>query len=213
MPLLAALALAVIAVVAVAAKVRAFWLSERRARTVYPARDATALLSPARKLIQRPAALVRRFGVRPGQRVLELGPGPGYFTVETARLLGDAGFVVAADLQPGMIEALQRRLVPHDAARVRGIVADATRLPLASGSFDCVYLNAVLGEIPDPDAAARELRRVLRPGGVVAFSETVNDPDYVRQGELKRICFDAGLGFLDQRRQLLGYTMRFTRSR
>lgn len=204
-------AIAAAAIATAALVLRAFWLNERRARSVYPARDASALLHPARRLMQRPEKLAWQFGVRPGLRVLELGPGPGYFTRESARIVGAAGIVVAADLQPGMIAALRDNLAGDGPARVRGIVADATRLPLASGSFDCAYLNAVLGEIPAPGAAIRELRRVLRPGGVLAFSETVNDPDYVRQGELRRLCFDASLRYLDRRRQLLGYTMRFTR--
>ncbi len=143
--------------------------------------------------------------------MLELGPGPGYFTGEAARAVGDTGHVVAADLQPAMIAQLLRRLTPEAAARVRTAACDATRLPFSDAVFDAAFLITVLGEIPEPDRALAELARVVRRGGVVSFCEHLGDPDYVGEGTLRRLCSDAGLRLVDRRRQPLGYIMRFTR--
>jgi ubiquinone/menaquinone biosynthesis C-methylase UbiE len=188
------------------------WLRERRARLVFPASQANALLNPLRRLIQDPAKLIEECGVAPGERVLELGPGPGYFTPHAAAAAGPRGTIVCADLQPAMLERLRARL-PGDAAPiVRPVAADATRLPFADASFDRAFLVTVLGEIRDPARAVAELKRVLRPGGIVAVCETINDPDYVQERVLRRLCWDAGLAFLARRRRPLGYVATFARA-
>jgi ubiquinone/menaquinone biosynthesis C-methylase UbiE len=196
---------------AAALRLRAFWLREREAKTVFPAKDAPALLNPLRRVLQDPRAIVADAAIAPGERVLELGPGPGYFTLEAARAAGERGCVIAADLQQGMLSALRTRLQPPFDGRVRAVAADATRLPLVAGSIDRVFLSAVLGEVPDARAAVREIARVLRPGGTVTFCETLTDPDYMRQSDLRALCADAGLEVEAHRRGLLGYTLRFVR--
>lgn len=204
--------IAVVAGVAVAASlVRATraWRLERTAKTVFPARDAASLMNPLRRLKDPPGSMIAAFAVARGDRVLELGPGPGYFTREAARVVGDAGRVVALDLQPAMIGELTRRLPPDVVSRVRPVVGDAMRLPFADASFDRAYMVAVLGEIPDAAQTVAELRRILRPGGSVAFSETLSDPDFVREGELRHLAADAGLHVVERRQHLLGFTLRF----
>jgi len=187
------------------------WRRERSAKSVFPAANASALLNPARRLIQRPDQTVAEFGIRSGDRVLELGPGPGYCTSHAARVVAPEGRVVAADLQPAMLGELRSRLSPETLPNVRLLAADATRSPFRDGAFDAAFLVAVLGEVPDPARAIAELRRVLRPGGVVSFCETFNDPDYVREGTLRELCWSAGLRVVERRRKLLGYVMRCQR--
>jgi len=187
------------------------WRRERRAHSVFPASQARSLLHPARKLHQRPRPMMRAFAVSPGDCVLELGPGPGFFTAEAARAAGRAGRVVCIDLQAGMIRALREHLDADVLDVVRPLVGDATHLPLAGASVDRAFLVAVLGEVPDQRRALRELRRVLRPGGTVSFAETFADPDYVRVRALQAMARDAGLTFVDRRRQPLGYLARFRR--
>ena len=72
-------------------------------------------------------------------------------------------------------------------------------------------LVAVLGEVPDQQAAVHELARILRPGGAVSFVETFTDPDYVRLPVMRRMTAAAGLHEDRWRRQAIGYTARFTR--
>jgi ubiquinone/menaquinone biosynthesis C-methylase UbiE len=187
------------------------WRRERNAKSVFPAANAPALLNPMRRLIQRPEQTMADFGIRAGDRVLELGPGPGYFTSHAARAASPSGCVVAADLQPAMLKQLRTRLSPEVTSAVRTAAADATRLPFRDSAFDTAFLVAVLGEVPDPARALAELRRVLRPGGVVSFCETFNDPDYVREGVLRDLCWSAGLRVIKRRRKFLGYVMRCER--
>lgn len=184
------------------------WLLERYRRLPYPASQAAMLLAPARRFVQPVERTVASFGLRPGDRVLELGPGPGYFTPEAAQAVGPAGRVICVDLQREMLDLLAARL-DGDAANVRFAVGEAMRLPIASNSLDAAFLVAVLGEVPDQRQALIELQRVLRPGGTLAICETLTDPDYVFGRTLRRLAWEAGFEPLDRRWLGIGYVMRF----
>lgn len=109
-----------------------------------------------------------------------------------------------------MIGVLRQRLEEQQVANAHPMVGDAVNLPLADSSVDVAFLVAVLGEVPDRPGAMAELRRVLRPGGVVSFMETLTDPDYMFQDSLRDLCRASGFDILDHSRQFLGYTMCFT---
>jgi SAM-dependent methyltransferase len=122
--------------------------------------------------------LMAHIGVRAGERVLELGPGPGAFTLQAAGLVGPHGRVVAVDIQPAMIAALEKKLAGAGVTNVETHVASAYDLPLEAGSVDRAFLVTVLAEIPDQPRALAELYRVLKPGGILSVSEEFLDPDY-----------------------------------
>ena len=104
---------------------------------------------------------------------------------------------------------LQARLGEHGVDNAHPLVGGATNLPLADGSVDAAYLVTVLGEIPDRVQALRELQRVLKPGGVLSFSESLADPDYVLQATLRDRCRAVGFRELSCSGERLGYTMTF----
>jgi ubiquinone/menaquinone biosynthesis C-methylase UbiE len=186
------------------------WFQERDGRGgPIPVSQAMLLLNPLRERMHPVRKTLETFRLAQGQTVLELGPGPGYFTPEAARIVGPEGRVVCVDLQPGMLALLQGRLREHRVANACPVAASATRLPLADGSMDAAFLVAVLGEVPDRPAALAELRRVLRLGGTLSFLETLTDPDYVFIDLLKDLCRAYGFELIEHRRLLLGYTMTF----
>ena len=102
-------------------------------------------------------------GVASGQRVLDVGAGPGALTAELVARVG-ADRVAAAEPSPEFIAALGSRLPGIDARQ-----APAEELPWQAASFDTVLAQLVLSFVADAPAAAGELRRVARPGGVVAL--------------------------------------------
>jgi ubiquinone/menaquinone biosynthesis C-methylase UbiE len=113
--------------------------------------------------------LRKALGREPGafDRGLEIGAGTGYFTLNLVRA-GVLREAVATDISPGMLSSLS------DSARRLGLAVEtreceAAALPFEDGSFDIVFGHAVLHHLPDLAAAFREFRRVLRPGGAVAF--------------------------------------------
>ena len=102
------------------------------------------------------------------RRALEVGAGTGYFTLNLLRA-GVIEEAVATDISPGMLATL-RRSARELGERVETAAVEATELPFADGEFDLVFSGTrVLDHLPDLDAAFREFRRVLRPGGVLAF--------------------------------------------
>jgi ubiquinone/menaquinone biosynthesis C-methylase UbiE len=115
------------------------------------------------------AKLRKALGAPPPRygRALEIGAGTGYFTLNLLRA-GVIGKAVASDISRGMLDALS-----GSAARlgleVETVRCEAAELPFPDESFDLVFGHAVLHHLPDLDAAFREFRRVLRPGGTVAF--------------------------------------------
>ncbi|MGD8398918.1 MAG: class I SAM-dependent methyltransferase, partial [Anaerolineae bacterium] len=111
---------------------------------------ANAIDNPLRRRIQPPAEAAVRHGLQPGMTVLEVGPGNGRYTLAAARRVGPAGRVVAVDIEPRMIERVERRIAAGGVRNVEARVADVYDLPFGAGSFDAIYLNTVIGEIPEP---------------------------------------------------------------
>jgi ubiquinone/menaquinone biosynthesis C-methylase UbiE len=146
---------------------------------------------------------------RPGERVLEVGPGTGYYSLPVADWLGPEGRLDVFDLQQEMLDHTMR------AARERGLdnlfpaQGDARELPYDDATFDAAYLVTVLGEIPDQAAALTELRRVLRPGGRLVVGEVIGDPHVVTFGALRARAEAAGLRFERRVGTWLGSFARF----
>jgi len=173
---------------------------------VFPADRAQSLLNPARRLVQSPRRTVAAIGLSADDRVLEVGSGPGFFSPLIAAAVPH-GHLVLVDLQAGMLEAARPRLA--GCANVSLAQADATALALASGQFDAVLLATMLGEVPDSDACIEEVRRVLRPGGVVAIAETRRDSDFIALPALRVLLERHGFSFVDRHGIAWQYVARF----
>lgn len=148
---------------------------------------------------------------RPGERILEVGPGTGYYTVEMAEWIAPLGRLDIFDLQPEMLDHTMGRLRERGRTNVTPTQGDACRLPYDDASFDAAYLVAVLGEIPDQDAALRELARVLRPGGRLVVGELFGDPHWVSPKALRRRGEAAGLRWERRLGPPVGYFARLGR--
>ena len=182
---------------------------------IYWRRNPSACPYNQRFWVQAPHPLITRSRLRealdphPGERVLEVGPGTGYYALEVAEWIGPDGQLEIFDLQPEMLDHTLRRSGERGLANVTATQGDATRLPFDDAKFDAAYLVTVLGEVPDQDAALRELRRVLKPGGRLVVGEVALDPHVVFPGPLRRRAETAGLRFDRQVGSSVGYFARF----
>jgi ubiquinone/menaquinone biosynthesis C-methylase UbiE len=129
----------------------------------------------------------------PGERLLEVGPGTGYYALPVAEWLSPGGRLDVLDVQQEMLDHTLRRAQEHGIGNITPALADARELPYADDSFDGAYLVTVLGEIPDQDAALRELRRVVKPGGRIVVGELFGDPHMVTHSSLAERARAAGL--------------------
>ncbi len=107
--------------------------------------------------------VIDQLDLAPGERVLEVGGGPGYLWRENRARLPQALAVCFTDLSPGMLSEARRGLAGD--ARFAFASLDAQALPFADGDFDLVIANHMLYHVPDLPRALRELARVLRRGG------------------------------------------------
>jgi ubiquinone/menaquinone biosynthesis C-methylase UbiE len=130
---------------------------------------------------------------RAGERLLEVGPGTGYYSLPVAGWLVPGGSLDVVDVQQEMLDHTLGRAREEGIGNITPARADARELPFADDTFDGAYLVTVLGEIPDQDAVLRELRRVVRPGGRIVVGEMFGDPHMVTHAALARRAGDAGL--------------------
>jgi SAM-dependent methyltransferase len=168
-----------------------------------------------RFLIELPRPYITRDRLReilvpqPGDKVLEIGPGTGYYSLPVAEWLNPAGTLEVLDIQQEMLDHVMHRAQERGIENVIPTRADARALPYPDGTFDAAYLTLVLGEIPDQDLALRELKRVLKPGGHLVVGELFPDFHMVPFGALRQRAQRAGFGFERRLGGGLGYFARF----
>ena len=147
----------------------------------------------------------------PRERLLEIGVGTGYYSLEMAEWVGPGGKLELFDLQQEFLDHTMRAAAERGLANLIPTQGDATALPYEDASMDAVVLTAVLGEIPDPVAALREVRRVLKPSGRLVVGELFGDPHFTTLASLRRQAAEAGLAHEDRSGNWFGYFARLAR--
>lgn len=191
------------------AKVKDIW-KRFSGRGTYPHQLAFLLLFPVRRILLSPDTLVRHLHLKPRFRVLELGPGPGFFSVDVARSIPE-GRLDLVDIQREMLQKARRRLRRAAVHNVGYTQANAVMLPFQPGAFDVAFLVEVLGEVPDPKACLLSIARVLRVGGLLSVTELAGDPDALGEGTLRNLMQGTGLEFVESVRVPRGFIASFRR--
>jgi ubiquinone/menaquinone biosynthesis C-methylase UbiE len=130
---------------------------------------------------------------RPGERILEVGPGTGYYTLDVAEWIGPDGTLDIFDIQQEMLDHTMQRAADGGLTNLRPSQGDGRDLPFGDESFDGAFLVTTLGEIPDQGAAVAELARVIKPGGRLVVGELMGDPHWVSPGAIEQHGESAGL--------------------
>jgi ubiquinone/menaquinone biosynthesis C-methylase UbiE len=177
-----------------------------------PAFIGRLLDSGYRRRIQPLAQLIERSGIKRGMHVLDLGCGSGAFTPFIARVVGEKGKVYAFDIQADMLRQLENKLAKpenKDIKNIKLIGGNAYELPFEDNSLDLVNMVTVLQEIPDRNKALQQVKRVLKPGGVLAVTELFPDPDYPWKSTTIKL--GEGVGFVVDKvsGNFFNYTVRF----
>lgn len=125
--------------------------------------------SELRRRLFDPVKTLRGADLQPGQSILEVGCGTGFFTIPAAQMIGDQGYLVALDVSSGFIEQVTQKVQNADLKNVRIVKRDALDTGMDTASIDKVLL---FGVIPFPllplDRLLPEMHRVLKPEGTMA---------------------------------------------
>jgi ubiquinone/menaquinone biosynthesis C-methylase UbiE len=142
-------------------------------------------------LFRDPYKALAAAGVEPGLKVLELGCGPGFFTVPAAEMVGERGSVTALDINPLAVERVRQKIEEAGVANAEVIRADAAETHLPDQSVDLVLLFGFARPIGDMGSIWAEVHRVLRPGGGLSVEGRLRPPERLfhlerRQGRIVR---------------------------
>lgn len=129
----------------------------------------------------RAAVILEHLGIEPSMTVLDAGCGPGRLTIPLAKQVGPSGEIVAADIQPGMLQRVRAKAEAAGIGNIRFLQVGLGEGKLDSKRFDRALLVTVLGEIPDRRAAMEEMFETLKPGGRLSVTEVIFDPHFLRR--------------------------------
>lgn len=157
----------------------------------------------------RAGVIVGHLGLQPGMSILDAGCGPGRLTIPIAQCVGEGGEVVAMDIQSGMLDRVQERARAANLTNIRLLHAGIGEGRLGRNRFDRALLVTVLGEIPDREAAVKEIFDALKPGGILSVTEIIFDPHFQRRSAVARLAGNTGLRKKAIYGSRIAYTMNF----
>ena len=162
-----------------------------------------------RRFIQKPHLIAERVNLEPGMKVIEIGPGKGNYTKAVASRILPDGIVHAIDIQERVINRLKQRLEKDMIKNIIPMINDVYNLTFENESIDRIFAIGCLPEIPNPVQALMELKRVLKPEGIISFSELFIDPDYPLRRTEKKWAKEAGLVFIEGFGNFFSYQLNF----
>lgn len=134
----------------------------------FPAAQAQKLEDPARLEWLPPSEVLALLNIAPGEIIVDIGAGTGYFALPMARLAGSSGRVVAVDAQEEMLDWIRRKMNAAGISNIQLVHAEAEATTLPGASCDVVFMANVWHEFPDREAVLEEAARILKPGGRLA---------------------------------------------
>ena len=152
--------------------------------------------------------MIDRLELKENMMVMELGPGPGYFSIKVANIL-TKGCLVIADIQPKMLYLAEKRIKKRKITNVEISLCNGTFFDFIDETFDRVFMVAVLGEVENKNNYMHEFHRVLKNGGILSVSELAGDSDKMTIESIRELGTNSGFSFLKQYVNRWSYTVNF----
>ena len=144
-------------------------MSDRKNR-VCPVERAGSLDNRIRRWVQNPQKILSPY-IKPGMTVLDIGCGPGFFSLEMAQLVGASGRVIASDLQEGMLRKLKEKIRGTELeARITLHKCEENKVSVLD-KVDFILVFYMLHEVPDQEEFLDEIKSILKPNGQVLIVE------------------------------------------
>ncbi|AQQ54860.1 class I SAM-dependent methyltransferase [Planococcus lenghuensis] len=131
--------------------------------------NAHLLYNEERRITLPPERVIGYLRVKQNDEVADLGAGNGYFTIPLAQMVSKT--VTAVDIEPRMLAMLQENAEREKVGNIQCVQSDLESIPFGDRSFDKVLIAFVIHEVEDPDKVLVEVRRLLKPGGIVLMTE------------------------------------------
>jgi len=128
--------------------------------------------NPLLPYFRNPYKLLKAAGLKPGQKVLEVGYGPGFFTIPAARIVGEEGVVYAVDVHPPAIERVKEKIEIEGIKNAKPILANASDTGLSDQSVDLAFIFGLRYIAGGLENVIAEIHRILKPRGVLSFEKT-----------------------------------------
>jgi ubiquinone/menaquinone biosynthesis C-methylase UbiE len=128
--------------------------------------------NPLLLIFRNPYKILKRAGLKSGQNVLEVGCGPGFFTIPAANIVGKEGMVYAIDTHPLAIERVKNKIKRAGIKNVKPILENASETGLPDQSIDLAFLFGLAYIAGGLDNVLTELYRIFKPGGMLAFQKS-----------------------------------------
>ncbi len=172
-------------------------MNNDKTQRICPVERAGWLDNSVRRWLQNPGKILKPY-IRPGMTVLDLGCGPGFFTLEMAQMLRHSGEVIAADVQAGMLDIVREKiqgtaLEPDISLHLCG--EESIGL---NREVDFVLAFYMVHEVKDKPRLFRELKSVLKPGGLLCIIEPKFHVSHASFGEMLRMAEQNGLKVLER---------------
>jgi ubiquinone/menaquinone biosynthesis C-methylase UbiE len=151
--------------------------------------------NPLLPLVRNPCRLLKAAGLEEGQKVIEVGCGPGFFTIPAARIVGDEGHVYAVDIHPLAVKTVKEKIKRNGIKNVKPLLANASDTGLSDGSIDLAFLFGLRYVSGGLANVLCELHRVLKSGGTLSFEKTRgSEKDLIRDVELVGFAYSGKQG-------------------
>ncbi len=128
--------------------------------------------NPLLPIFRNPYKLLKTAGLKPGQKVLEVGCGPGLLTIPAAKIVGKEGFIYTVDVHPHAIEKVKEKIEREGIKNVRPILANASNTGLPDQSIDLAFLFGLRYIAGGLKNVISEIHRILKPEGILSFEKT-----------------------------------------
>ena len=128
--------------------------------------------NPILPLFRDPYRLLKTAGLKPGQKVLEVGCGPGFFTIPAAKIVGNEGLIYAVDVHPLAIKRVQKKIVEKQIKNVKPTLTNASETEFPDQSIDLAFVFGLRYIAGGLENLISEMHRILKPGGTLSFEKT-----------------------------------------
>jgi len=174
-----------------------------------PVEIAGSLDNSVRRFLQNPRKLLKSF-IREGMIVLDLGCGPGFFSTEIAKLLGDSGKVIAADLQDGMLDKVNKKIRGTKLEqRIELHKCQSNKIGVVE-KVDFILAFYMIHEVKDQDQLFRELNTILKPNGQIYIIEPMFHVSRKSFEEMILRTKDVGFEIIDRPKVFFSRTVLLT---